>query len=178
MRTLLSAGIAAMGLALASPVLGQSKVAYLDSRRIIQEAPGSQAVRDSIQSEVNALQARLQVMEDSLSAMMDEYQRQSVTMSPEARRQKQQEIVARQGELQQRASELEQQTAQRQEQLMAPVMERIQTAISAVREEGGWSIIFDAATGAMVSADTTLDLTTQVIQRLRTAGGAETAGRN
>ncbi len=178
MRTLLSAGIAAIGLAAAaSPAFAQGRVAYLDSRRIIQEAPGAQAVRDSIQAEINAFQSQLQVLEDSLRTMMEEYNRQSVTLSPEARRQRQQEIGARQAQLEQRAAQLEQQAAQRQEQLMAPIMERIQSAISVIRQEGNWSIIFDAATGAMVSADTTLDLTTQVIERLRASGGGD-APRN
>ncbi len=47
------------------------------------------------------------------------------------------------------------------------LVQRIEQAISAVRQEGGYAILLDAATDAIVSADTTLDVTQQVLARLQ-----------
>src|SRR5690606_40946945 len=72
--------------------------------------------------------------------------------------------------LQQRAAQVQQNAAQKQNELLAPVMQRIEEAISAVRQEGGFAMLFDAATDAIVSADTTLDMTDRVLARLRQQG--------
>lgn len=52
-------------------------------------------------------------------------------------------------------------------------MQRIEEAISAVRQEGGFAMLFDAATDAIVSADTTLDMTERVLARLRQQGSGQ-----
>jgi Skp family chaperone for outer membrane proteins len=50
---------------------------------------------------------------------------------------------------------------------MKPVMDRIRDAIEAVRVEGGYTMILDAASGAFLAADPSVDVTTQVLARLR-----------
>ena len=47
--------------------------------------------------------------------------------------------------------------------------------IEAIREEGAYSLILDAASGSIVSADPALDLTQEVIARLQ-AADADGAG--
>lgn len=173
MRTTLMAVTVLAGLgAYAMPVRAQGlKIAYLNSQRILQEAPGSQEAQAAIQQEQARLDARIQAMSDSLQVMVDDYQKQSVLLSPDEKRNREGQISARQAAMQQRLEILRQDAQTRQQELMDPVMQRVEAAIEALRAEGGYAIIFDAASGAMVSADTTLDLTSQVIARLRTAAG-------
>ena len=173
MKTFMSFfGAAACALLLAGSAAAQqapTKVGYIDSRRVIQEAPGAQAARQTIETEMGAYQQQLRMLEDSVRTMFDQYQQQSVMMSPDAKAKREQEITAKQGELQQRATEIQQRAVQRQNELMEPIMARIEQIISTVRTEGGYAILFDVASDALVSADTTLDVTEQVIARLRAA---------
>jgi outer membrane protein len=159
-------------LAGAVPATAQQKVAYLDSRRILQEAPGAQEARTAIEQEMRAFQQRLTALQDSAQKVLTDYQQRSLTMSPDARRTEEQKISARQRELEAQAEQLQLEANQKQSDLMQPVMTRVEDAIEAVRREGGYAIIFDAASGSFVSADTTLDLTTQVINRLRASGAS------
>jgi outer membrane protein len=78
--------------------------------------------------------------------------------------------------MQAQAEQLEIEANRKQSDLMKPVMDKVEQAIEAVRKEGGYAIIFDASNGAMVSADSTLDLTTQVIARLK--GSSSSAPKN
>lgn len=176
MRTWFVGMLATAGLlAFASPVLAQGtghRVAYLDSRRILQEAPGAQEVRESMQQEMGRFQTQLKALDDSLQRMVQDYQQKSVMLSPEEKRKREQEIVQTRTQLEQQAGQLEQQAAQKQNELMKPVMERVEKVISDLRQEEGYAIIFDVASAAMVSADTTLDLTNKVIERLKAAPGA------
>lgn len=172
MRVRLVLGVVAVGLLAAVPVSAQQKIAYLDSRRILQEAPGAAEARTAIQTEMQSFQRRLTALQDSLGKVMQDYQQRSLTLSPDARRTEEQRVAAKQRELEAQAEQLQLEANTKQNDLMQPVMDRVEAAIEAIRKEGGYAIIFDAASAAMVSADTTLDLTTQVINRLK-AGGAQ-----
>jgi len=176
MRKVLAASLVMMGFtALAAPVRAQGqKVAWLDSRRIFAEAPGADAARNAINQEMAKYQARAQAMSDSLDAMVADYQKQSVLLSPDEKKKREDAIRQRQQLLNQRAQFMQEEAQNKQNELMEPVMKKVEAVIETVRKEGGYSIIFDAASQAMVSADSTLDLTMQVLNRLK----AQTSGES
>jgi outer membrane protein len=181
MRTLFSFMLAGAGfLAVAAPLSAQEtagRIGYIDSRRLMQEAPGSQEARQSIDAEMQRFQQQIRAMEDSLQQMFQTYQQQTATLSPERRRTREEEIVAKQREFEERAERLEEQAARRQNELMEPIMTRVNDAIRVLREDGGYAIIFDAAAAGVVAADPALDLTVQVLERLRQAGPAASGPR-
>jgi outer membrane protein len=98
-----------------------------------------------------------------------------VLLSPDEKQKQEAVLVQKQQALQQRAGQIEQQASARQDELMKPVMDRVQKAIDDIRVAGNYGLILDVASGAMVAADSTLDLTTQVIERLR-ASANDTSG--
>ena len=178
MRTLYTLMLAGVGfLVAAAPLSAQAagRIGYIDSRRLMAEAPGAQEVRQSIEAEMARFQEQIQAMQDTLQQMFTSYQQQQATMSPERRRQREEEITTRQRTYEERAEQLEEQAGRRQNELMEPVMTRVNDAINRLREEGGYAIIFDAATAGMVAADPALDLTPQVLSRLRDTAGAPPA---
>jgi outer membrane protein len=180
MRTLFSLMLVGAGfLAVAAPLDAQqqSRIGYIDSRRLMQEAPGAQEARQAMEAEMQRFQQQIQAMQDSLQQMVQQYQQQSATLSPERRRTREEEIVARQRQFEERADQMEEAAARRQNELMEPIMDRVNTVITALREEGGYAIIFDAASSGMVAADPALDLTPQVLERLRAAGPAASGSR-
>ena len=172
MRALYIAVTAVAGLAaMAVPARGQVlKIAYIDSRRLLQEAPGAQEARAQIQQEQNAFQAQVQILQDSLDAMIADYQRKSVLLSPDEKKKQEDAIVARRNAYEQRMNGLQNQSQQKQNDLMAPVMNKIQDVLDAIRTEEGIAIIFDAAQG-IVSADSTLDKTATVLARMKASAG-------
>jgi outer membrane protein len=165
--------LALLTAALAAPLAAQGpqKFAYIDTRRVIAEAPGAAEAQATFDQEMQAFQTELQTLETELQTMIDDYERQQVTLSPEARRERQQAILTKQTDYQQRAQQMEQSAARRQAELVEPIMARIQTVLSEIQRTEGCAIIFDAAAGAVVAADPALDLTDQVLTRLR-AGSA------
>lgn len=177
MRNVLSVIVAAAGLGLlatGASAQAPTKIAFIDSRKIIAEAPGAKEAQATFDKEMQGYQAQLKVMEDSLKSMMDDYQQKSTTLSPEAKKQREDAIRARQEAYQQKASQLEEQAGNRQAQLVQPVMDRIKAVIGQIRQEGGYAMIFDVGGqgSGVVAADTSLDLTTQVLARLARATAA------
>jgi outer membrane protein len=171
-RNLFASLMAVAGLlAVTAPLAAQTsaKVGYIDTRRILQEAPGAQEARTTLEREMQGFQNQLKVMQDSLQALMADYQQKSLVMSADAKQKREQEIIAKRTGWEQRAEELQNQAARRQQEVMEPIMQRVEEIISQVRQAEGFAIVFDAASDAIVSADPALDLTPKVIERLRSA---------
>ena len=170
--------LAAMA-AFSAPLAAQAaptKIGYIDSRKVLREAPGAAEVTQTLQKELNSWKAQLEATEDSIRTMVSDFEKQSVMLSPDAKQKKQSDIVARQNAFDARYQELQVKATERQKELLSPIMDRIQAVITDVRTAEGYAIIFDAATEAMVAADPALDLTDKVLAKLKAAPAA--AARN
>ena len=179
MRYKMSAVVAATALAmlgyqgLDEPQGQEMKLAYVNSAEILAQAPGAAEAQATFEREMARWQSEVQALEDSLREMLSTYDQQQVMLSPDARTQRQQEISAKQTEYQQRAADLEQVAQRRQMELVQPVFDNVQSVLAMIQVEFGYSMIFDAANSALVAADTTLNITPLVLERLlaQTAGG-------
>ncbi len=78
-----------------------------------------------------------------------------------------------QATFEQRLNDLQQVAQRRQQELVQPIFEKITGALMEIRNEHNYSMIFDAAAGALIAADTTLDITDMVIARLKKQAEAE-----
>jgi len=168
-----------VGLAsIAQPALSQvatPRIAYVNSQEILAEDPAARQAQEQLNGELEAIRAEVQQMGQELEEMIQQYEAQSLTMSPQVQQQRQQAILAQRQEYEGRVSALEQQAGQRQQEIVQPVMDRINRIIETMRVEGGYQLIFDVAAGSILSADATLDLTPEVLRRLRSAPGADPA---
>lgn len=151
-----------------------ARVGYVDSNIVLEEYAPAQEARQQLESARQDAQAELQLLDSGLRAAADEYQQQAMTMTPEARQNREQELAGQQTVLQQRTQELEIQFQQRQAELLQPVMEGLNAVIEEIRVEGNYAIILDKASQAILAADPALDLTQEVLTRLQapdTGGG-------
>jgi outer membrane protein len=166
-------------LAVSAPLSAQvaAKIGYIDTQRVIQEAPGAADARTTLEREMQALQTQLNAMEDSLKTMYAEYQQRQQMMSAEAKRTREQEITTKNQAFQQRAEELQERAQRRQQEVMQPIMANVEKVIDDVRKAEGYAILFDRRSQAIVSADPALDLTQKVIDRLKAAPNTAAARR-
>lgn len=158
------------GLAAAAAAQGGPKIAYVNSQKLLAQAPGRAEAEAQFQKEVGDYQSQVKRMGDSLKALVAAYDKQELVLSPAAKATKQKEIQAKEAEFQQRTNQLEQRASAREAELTRPILDQVQKAIEAERADGGYAFILDAGSsaGVVVAADTTLDLTDRVLARLRT----------
>lgn len=161
--------------AVAQTAPAAAKIGFVNSQKLIAEAPGAQEARTTIEKEMNKHRADLALADDSVKNLIAEYQKKQLALSADARTREETSIRSRQEALQNRAEALEQQMAKRQNDLIKPIMDRINTVLTTLRSEGGYAMILDVSSGAIVSADTTLDLTDTVLARLKAAAPAAAA---
>jgi len=178
MRRILLAPLALAALLSADTVEAQTvKIGYINSAEIVQGAPGSAEAQAQFDSELEAAQVEIQRLEAELENMNQQLQQQQLTLSPEAKANREQQLQVKMAEYQQRTGQLEQQAGQRRAELVQPIMDEITAVIEALREEGNYAMILDAAAGSIISADPTLDLTQEVLRRLEAAAAAAPGGQ-
>ena len=157
------------------------RFAYLNSQLLLQQAPGRAEAEAQFEREMATYQQQVKRMGDSLNALVADDNKQELTLSPAAKETRQKAIRDREEAYQKRTQDLEQQARARQDELVQPILQQINQAIQQVRAEGGYTFIFDVgnASGIVVAADTTLDITDVVMAKLKTMGPARptTAGR-
>jgi outer membrane protein len=174
MSKFVRAGVVALAVFAVAPVASQAqgtlKFAYIDSRALLAQAPGRAEAEAQFQKEMASYQQQVQKMGDSLNTMMAAYTKAELTLSPSAKEARQKTIRDKEAAYQERVQGLQEQAQQRQGELMGPIMQLINTAISDVRAQDGYSFIFDvgAQGGVVVAADTTLNITEKVLARLKT----------
>jgi outer membrane protein len=159
-----------------APANNSFRAAYVNSERLTQDAPGAAEAQTTIRREMDKLRAELALANDSIQNMISSYQQQQVMLSPDAKKRQEDAIRAKTAALEQRQRQADQTINERSQALLKPIMDRINKALDDVRKEEGYSIIFNVSEGAILAADTTLDLTSKVLQRLR--GPAASAPRN
>jgi len=148
------------------------KIAYINSQEILDKAPGAKEAQTAFETEMQGFTTEAQQLQDELTRMQQQLSQQELTLSPEAKRNRQQQIAQRTQEAQARMAEMDQIAARRRAELVQPVMDKITATIEQMREEGSYSLILDVAAGSIIAADPALDLTQEVIRRLTAAAPA------
>jgi len=161
-----------LGLVGAAPAAAQSgvKIAFINSRQILQQTPGYTAAESTFDREVKGYREEVQRLQRQLDSAIQAFDQQSIALSPAARQAKQKDLQSQQQRLGQRSEELQQKAQQREQELMAPIQARINAVIQGLRAEGNYAVIFDADAqgGTVVAADPALNITPKVLLRLRT----------
>jgi outer membrane protein len=144
------------------------KIGYINSQAIYQEAPGAQAAQQQFESDMERFRGEVQRLGEELQTLVTQYEQQQMTLSPEARQTREAAIREKEGAYRTRVGELENEAGRRQQELVEPIMRRINEIIEVLRREGNYSLIFDVGPGSnIIAADPALDLTNEVIRRLR-----------
>jgi outer membrane protein len=145
-----------------------AKIAFVDSRMVLQQTPGYTAADSQFTRELSSWRAEIQRLQASLDSAARDFEQSSVVLSPSARDAKRQDLMQQQQTLEQRAADLETRAAARQRELLDPIEQRVNTAIEQVRASGNYAMIFDVGSpgSGIVAADRSLDLTQVVIGEL------------
>ena len=168
--------VAALGLALfAVPGRAQQaaspKIVYVNTQALLDVAPGRAAAESTYKEESTAWSDELNKMSQDIQTMITDYQKAEPTLTDAAKQMRQKAIQAKQQAFAQRQNTLNQQAQERQSDLMAPVMQSVKDMLEKVREERGYSLILDSQ--AVVAEDKNLDITDDVVARLKIAAAAK-----
>lgn len=137
--------------ALAGKVQAQDlKFGHINIQQLVAELPDKVAADKELQNEATKLQEQLKVMEEDLRNKYNEYMAQRDTMPDLIKATKEKEIQDYEQRMQQYSQMAQQSLGQKEQQLLQPIITKVQKAIDDVGEEQGLIYIFDLSSQVVV----------------------------
>ena len=160
----------------AAPLAAQAaappqRFAYVDTRTILDAAPGRAEAEAELQKEAVVWEAEIKKMQDQMNAMVADFQKKSATMTPADRDKQTSTIQGKQAEFQKRNDAINAEADRRRTEMLQPILDQVKLALEDVRQQAGLDAIFDVSQNAtIVAVNKNLNLSDRVIARLRVLG--------
>ena len=158
----------------AAPLSAQAapqRFAYVDTRLILEQAPGRADAEAQLQKEAVVWENEIKKMQDQMNTMISDFQKTQATMTPVARDKRTKEIQDKQQEFQKRNDEINAEADRRRNEVLQPILDQIKLALEDVRVASNVDAIFDVGQNAtIVAVNKNLNLSDRVIARLRVLG--------
>ena len=148
----------------------QTKVGYIDSKRILDAMQDSRDAKMRLDNLVNEWQSELKIMQDSLKLMKDDYEKKKLILTDQLKQETETQIAA----LEASVSNFKVQKFgengeyfQKQTEFMKPVQDRVFKAIEVVAKDGGYDYVFDRNSDVMLLyVNENYDLTLKVLNEV------------
>ena len=137
----------------ATSLFAQQKFGRINTQEIIVGMPETKEMQTNMEAYAKDLQDNLESMTVEYNQKLQEFQKNFNTLSESVRQLKENDLNA----LIQRRNEFEQAAQQdfqkRQNELLAPIIEKAKNAIDKVAAAGGYLAVFDTSTGSLAYFD-------------------------
>ena len=149
-------------LSFSAGVLADSKIGFVNSQKILNDAPQAARAKKKIEKDFEPRDQELQRIAKQLKTMQENIDKNAVTMAEGERRTKEREFGDLNREFQRKQREFREDLSQRQNEEMAAIFERVNKIIKQLAEAEKYDIIFQEA----VYANPRIDITDKVIKAL------------
>jgi outer membrane protein len=120
----------------------------------VAELMGSMPERDSIRQEMmdyqQMLRDEMQAMQEEYAGKLQSYQERREDYTPLVKKSREQELQDLEGRIQEFQATAQQDLQVKQQELLEPLMDKINTAIQSVGKKNGFFYIFDTSAGAVL----------------------------
>lgn len=153
-----------------SALYAQTKVGYIDSKRILDAMQDSKDAKLRLDNLVTEWQAQLKVLQDSLKLVKDDYEKKKLILTDQLKQQTESQISGLEAAVTnfkvQKFGE-NGEYFQKQTEFMKPVQDRVFKAIEFVAKDGGYDYVFDRNSDVMLLyVNENYDLTAKVIKQI------------
>jgi outer membrane protein len=147
------------------------RIASVDVSRVLESVKEYQVAEDELDKLAARWRQEIAQEYDKIKGLYNRFQAEQVLLSDEARRQREDEIVAKEKEvrdLQKSRFGPDGSLFQRRKELVQPIQDRVYAAIEAYAKERGFDFIFDKGGSAgMIFANPQYDKTEDIINKLK-----------
>jgi outer membrane protein len=164
---ILKYAVVAIALLMTTQVDAQ-KFGYVNSQALLAGMPEVKQAEANLEALKTQLQKKGQQMLVDLEATYKDLQRKEAQgeLSPKQLETEAAKLKEDENKIGQFEQDMQLQLMQKQEELMKPVIDKVNSAIKSVATEGGYTYIFDTISGFILYADESNDVTEQVKTKL------------
>jgi outer membrane protein len=160
LTTFAAAGISRAPLAFADDTV---KIGVVDMQKALQTVEQGRKAKAQLEKEYQAKKKELENEEASVRKMADEYKKQSLVLSDEARGKKQGEIQERFMKLQQHTQASQQEMQAREHELTKPIIDHLRAIIGDLAKQRGYSVVLEKNENMVLFSQDKDDFTPDVI---------------
>lgn len=146
------------------------KFAYVDTEYILDNIPAYKAAQEQLDQLSAQYQKELETMHAEVEQMYKDFQSESVLLSDEMKRKREDVIVGKEKEyreLQRKYYGREGDLFKKRQGLVKPIQDDVFNAIKEISNEGQYAVIFDKASGVtLIYTNPKFDLSDQVLAKL------------
>lgn len=158
--------------------LQAQRYAFIDTDYIMEQIPAYQEAKTEIDAQAEKWQKQIEARYDEIEQMYQAYKAEQVLLTPEMRKKKEQEIIAKEKEAKdyQRAKfGVDGELYKLREELIQPIQDEIYDAVRKMADQKSYAVIFDkaASTSAIIYANPKYDQSDEILQRLGISGLTE-----
>jgi outer membrane protein len=141
------------------------KVGIVDGMEVISKSAEGKRVQDAIKHKSDELGRPFAQKRQDLARQLKEFQDQASLMKESARKRKAEELQKKMKDFERQGADAEKQLAQYQQQQLAPLFHKLESAVNTVAREKGLDLVLDKRNAGILYLDPKLDITQQVRQR-------------
>jgi outer membrane protein len=127
-----------------------TKLGHIDRATIIKSLPERDSAEKIMRGIAEKLDGRLKAMGAEFESRLAKYEVDRPTMTQTMIEIEERELKAMQENLVKAQSQAEEDLAKQEEELLAPMVKRVNDAIKAVADEKGFAYVFDTSTGMVL----------------------------
>ncbi len=165
MRKIILSLIAIFALTMGS--LSAQKVALVDMQYILGKIPAYQMMNKQVENLSGKWQKEVKQVEKEAQKLYEKYQKESVFLSDEQKKVKEEKIVAKEKQaydLKHKYFGPKGELFKKREELMKPIRQEVWKSLKSLANKRGYQIIMDKGTSKIVYADPTVDVSKLVLQ--------------
>lgn len=150
--------------------MNAQKIALVDMEYILKKIPAYEIANEQLTQISKKWQSEVDVLTKQAKEMYVKYQAEMVYLSDELKKKRENDILAKEkeaAELKKNYFGTEGELFKKRQSLLTPIQDEIYTAVKALSEEKGYTLILDRATGDnIVFASPKMDISEEVLQKL------------
>ena len=140
-----------------------SRIAVVDMQKALQTVDAGKKAKSDLEKEFNAKKKDLQNEETAIKKMGEEFKKQSLVMSDEARGKKQNELQERIMKFQELTQKSQMEIQQKEQTLTEPIIMRLKNVVADLAKEKNYTMVLEKNENMVLFALDKDDLTEQVI---------------
>lgn len=145
----------------------QAKFGHCDTQSIMSAMPEFIKAKADVEVVQKQKEDELKAMQDEFQRKVEEYQKTQSTMNETKRKETEESLAQMQQKLQQAYQDGQQELGKLSQEKMAPIQQKLVSAIQAVGKAGGYVYIMDIASGVpYISTTLSKDVTAEIKAQL------------
>lgn len=145
------------------------RIVFYDSERVLNGNKELQEAQRTLDAEIAVWEQEIQEIEVRITQFRSEYELKKLTLLPSGQQEAEQRIAELENEKEDKIAEIYGEDGliiTRNQELLQPIMNKLNSVIEKLAVENNYSLVLDAASGAIGYAKGNLDITDDIIEEM------------